>query len=261
MKKIILPIVLFLMLLVTPTFAASSPESAIQSYYKACESGNVDAVLQAMDLEYVEEYLAEIDIYRAYIEAAFQVAKTDSIKLSNIKLNVDETSGVALGSVDVLTNAVLLEDKSPIQFTNTFVVFLTLKNGEWKVAVTMEKEIFNLEIEEALMEQYIAMTEELTNNDLARYESVYSSKGQVLVAPSEVNMDGAVVLPNQVAALTQGEAIVEEEETDYTELFAEKIAEYEAHEKRSSFIKIFFALLILGGVGAGVFWFMKYKKI
>ena len=55
----------------------------------------MEAILHAMDLEYIEEHIAEIDLYRAYV-AAFQVAKIDSVKLANIKLNVDESAGVAM---------------------------------------------------------------------------------------------------------------------------------------------------------------------
>lgn len=51
-----------------------------------------------------------------------------------------------------------------------------------------------------------------------------------------------------------------EEETDYKALFEKKIAEHESHVQSKSVIKYLLWVIALGGVGAGIFWFIKKRK-
>jgi len=264
MKKIIALILIINSIIILPIEAADNPEKAVEDYYKACESNNVESILSTMDLEYIDNYIADLELYEMYVEAALQTAQNQKITVSNINLNIDEKNGSALGVVDVLTEGFLLEDNSELSLDNTFIVYLNKTNEGWKVAFTMEKEIYDLEIEKAQTEQYLKLTDDIAENDIDRHISSYNqSTGELIVNPDEVDMEGAVVTPEELESEKEEENTINEEkeetdQEDYTEFFEDKIEEYEKHERRTSLIKF---IPIFGVIGvAGVFGYFKFFK-
>ena len=260
MKKLILITGMILLMSVAPSFGAESAESAVTEYYAACESGNIDSIIQTVDMEYIEAFLANEEAYRLYLESAIGSAGAGSIEISNLRFDYMEDNSAALGAVDVRTEAILVEDGSAAVLENTFVAYVTNKDGDWKVAFTMEKGLYEDKLQEAVTSQYILITDEIAADEELRMGSHYDGEGNPLVDSSEVNMEEAVTDPSQIIEnAASGDSSEEAQNTDGPS--AEEIEKIlDKEEKKSGFGKFIGVIVLLGAIGAGGFIFMKKKK-
>jgi len=245
---------------VAPSFGAESAEDAVAEYYAACESGNIDSIIQTVDMEYIEAFLANEEAYRLYLESAYGSADANSIVISNLRFDYMEDNSAALGAVDVRTEAVLSEDASAVVLENTFVAYVTNKDGDWKVAFTMEKGLYEDRLQEAVTSQYVLLTDEIAADEELRMGSHYDSEGNPLIDSSEVDMEEAVTDPGEIiadeGAGTSGEETQNSDGTSVED--AEKALDEE--EKKSGAGKFIGLAALLAAIGAGGFIFMKKKK-
>jgi len=241
------------------SFAATSPEEAANDYYSACATGNVDAIIKTVDMDYVKSYLADEETYRMYLETAFGAADPTVFEISNMNFTITGDNSAAMGSVDVKTEAVIAEDGSTASWQDTFMVYATNKGGEWKVALTMQKDMYVTKVEEASIRQNLMLAQDIAEEEKARSEALYDQAGNPLVDPSEVDMEGAVVLPGESTEFGSGSETSQAEEGDgFSKEDMEKaIAKT---ERKSGFAKIIGLFAFLAAIGAGGFIFMKKKK-
>ena len=259
MKKLILIVGIIVTMSVAPSFGAESVESAVAEYYAACESGNIDSIIGTVDMEYVESFLADEEAYRLYLESAYGSAGVGSIGISNMIFEYMDDDSAALGAVDVRTEAVLAEDGSAVVLENTFVAYVTNKDGDWKVAFTMEKGLYEDRLQEALASQYLLISEEIAADEELRMISHYDSGGKALVDPSEVNMDEAVTDPGQIIANAGSGS--SEEGVQNPSGSSEEDAGNALHEeeKKSGAGKFIGAIALIAAIGGGLM-FVKKRK-
>lgn len=239
-----------------PAFAASTPEEAARDYYAACATGDIDAIIQTVDMDYVKAHLADEETYRLYLETAYGVGRVTGLTASNMRFNFTPDKAAAMGSVDVRTEFVLAEDGSAGTWEGVFMVYATSTGGDWKVAFTMEKDLYVAKVEEASISQYLLLAEDIAEEEAARSEALYDDAGNPLVDPSEVDMEGAVVLPGETQSVSA--EVVSEPQEDYTEQMEKAIADQEAHKKGKGLLTGVLVLALLGGAGA--FFLLKRKN-
>ncbi|SRR6056297_673501 len=259
MKKKIMSIALLLvMALVQTAFAAESPEQAASEYYEACATGDADAIIRTVDMEYVKAHLADEETYRMYLETAFGAADPTVFETSNMNFTIAEDNSAAMGSVDVKTEAVIAEDGSVASWQDTFMVYATNKGGDWKVALTMQKDLYVTKVEEASILQNLILAQDIAEEENARSEAFYDEAGNPLVDPSEVDMEGAVVLPGESSESGSGGQTRQEEDGEgFSNDDMEKaIAKT---ERKSGLAKVLGGLVLLAAIGGGLM-FMKKKK-
>ena len=262
MKKRIALIVLMFVLSAVPTaFAAESPEMAARDYYAACATGDVDAIIKTVDMAYVQAHLADEETYRLYLETAYGAARVTGLTASNMVFAATPDNGGALGSVDVRTQAVLAEDGTEAAWEDTFMVYATNTGGDWKVAFTMHKDLYETKVQEAATLQYLLLAQDIAEEEAARSEALYDEAGNPLVDPSEVDMEGAVVLPGETAGQSGEEADAssgEDADTASKERMEAAIAAHEAHEKGKGLLTVALVLALMAGGGA--FFLLKRKR-
>lgn len=259
MKRVLI-LVMAILWISAPSFAAATPEAAVEAYYGAAAANDVEQLLETIDLEYVEAYIAELELYQLYIESAMAAARTESIVFDNLVLDVDEESKTALGTVEVTTIAIPADTEEALTLENTFVVYLTGRDGEWKVAFTMEKNVYDLEIEAAETAFYAAMTDELVATDSAHYDAIHGEDQSLLVSAGEVDMTDAVVEPDAISSDVETGEVDEQQELDGDPAvdYEKLIEEHESHEERSKILPIVLVLLI-AGAGGGGYLYMKRR--
>ncbi|PLX32668.1 MAG: hypothetical protein C0604_04850 [Clostridiales bacterium] len=259
MKKRIMAMALLLaMALVQTAFAAESPEQAASEYYEACATGDADAIIRTVDMEYVKAHLADEETYRMYIETAFGAADPTVFETSNMNFEIAEDNSAAMGSVDVKTEAVIAEDGSSASWQDTFMVYATNKGGDWKVALTMQKDLYVAKVEEAVLIQNLMLAQDIAEEEYERSEALYDEAGNPLVDPSEVDMEGAVVLPGESAGSgTASETSQAQDGEGFSSDDMEKaIAKT---ERKSGLAKVLGGLALLAAIGGGLM-FVKKRK-
>lgn len=163
---------IFLLASATNVDAAKTPQQALIDYYEACKTGDVKAYMKTVDLEYIDQNIADLEEYTYFVEAALIEYPMTTYKLHNLTVKEIPEEKIAVAFFEVEAEVVPKETGQPIQLSREMAALLTFNKGEWKVAFVMDRRLFWAQQEAAMTLLALNETMSIMEEQIQRIESV-----------------------------------------------------------------------------------------
>ncbi|MEM2210899.1 MAG: hypothetical protein QW372_02885 [Nitrososphaerales archaeon] len=157
-------------------YAAQTPNQALIDYYDACKQGSIKAYLNTVDLEYINENIANLEEYKNFVEAALIEYPMTSYKINNLKIKEIKGKNLAIAFFDIEANIVPKATGKAIKIDREMAALLTQKRGDWKVAFVIDRKLF-------WAQQEAAMTLITLNETLPIFEELRQRIESIQVVP------------------------------------------------------------------------------
>ncbi|MEM3614848.1 MAG: hypothetical protein QW158_02855 [Nitrososphaerales archaeon] len=153
-------------------YAAKTPQQALIDYYEACKAGDVKAYMNTVDLDYIEQNIADLEEYTYFVEAALIEYPMTTYKLHNLTVREIPEEKIAVAFFDVEAEVVPKETGQPLGISREMAALLTFSKGEWKVAFVIDRKLFWTHQQEAMTLLALNQTSYIIEEQAQRIESV-----------------------------------------------------------------------------------------
>ncbi len=259
MKKLYILIAL-IVAISYPSFAYDSIEAVIEAHYAADLTGDIDRLLATMNLDYINENLADEATYRAYIEGNRAVYKSLEASVSNIKYDLSDDGSMALARYDVVGKFEVIETGAIFDLSKNVGAYLEKTDSGWLINFTMDADLMTLKLEAGATELVMALTESLALEDAARpvfeQEDLKTEYESALASLNDFNEAAAPPETTEPLPVPATESSNEDSGYDFEKI----IAEQEAKHRTKTIMTFLIPVLIIGGGAAGFFWYKKNRQ-
>lgn len=256
MKRLFLSLIL-IFAITSPTFAYDTIEIVIEAHYAADLAGDINQLLQTMNMDYITTHLADEETYRAYIGGNKAVYKTLAATVSNIEYDLSDDGTMALAKYDVSGRFEVIDTNEAIELNKTVGAYLQKTDGKWLINFTMDADLMSLKLESGVAELGMALTEIVALEDVERpifiQEENIKAQFESAVESLEAFNEATISQGNTTESMPQQS----EDSSEYD--FEKIIAAQEAAHRYKTLLRIFLAIVVIGG-GAGAFLYMKRKS-
>jgi hypothetical protein len=258
MKQLIL-CVLLILALTSPSYAFDSIEAVIEAHYSADLAGDINQMLQTMNMDYITTHLADEETYRAYISGNKAVYKTLEASVSNIEYDLSNDGTLALAKYDVQGKFEVIETKEILNLKKSVGAYLQNKSGKWLINFTMDADMMSLKLESGATELSLALTEIIALEDAERpiFNQEESLKIQFEEAVESLGSFNEATLKQVSNEELQPLNTPTENESEYD--FEKIIADQEAAHRKKIIIGILIPVVVIGG-GTGAFFYYKKRE-